>query len=441
MKRFLETMKRSSLALLFFMACEGGDPNIETAKLNMKNKEFDKAIEATDMAIAADSSNAYAYYYKGYILSEKAKSISDPNGRPEVYQAMKDAFSNAESWYNQAPPEDAGKAMLQLTQIENIQGGAWGEEVNKALQLVQSDSATTEDQGLAVAHMNNALVLQPDTMISYDYLGQIYLLSERPAEAVATYEKAMEAGLELDYVMYRRMGTLYAQLEQPENQVTILNQAMENHSDSTALIIDLANAYINAEDSDGALATLRLLIEKQPDNAEFRLVYASRAYGMSDAFGKEMKAVYDEIFDIEHSKDSKSKDKKVKAEIAQKVAEKQARITELEGEIAKINEDVIAELTKAIELAPESPRAYYVLGAVHQNSAVSIQEKRNNASDKEYEKLTTQMKEVLRKAATNYEKAAEIDPDNKDYWASLFQVYTSLGENDKALEAMEKAGM
>ena len=441
MKRFLETVKRSSLALLFFVACEGGDPNIETAKLNMKNKDFDKAIEATDMAIAADSSNAYAYYYKGYILSEKAKSISDPNGRPEVYQAMKNAFSRATNWYNEAPPEDAGKAMLQLTQIENIQGGAWGEEVNKALQLVQSDSTTVEDQNLAVAHMNNALVLQPDTMISYDYLGQIYLLSERPADAVQTYERAMDAGLELDYVMYRRMGELYSQLEQPDKQVSILNQAMESHGDSTALIIDLANAYINAEDSDGALSSLRLLIEKQPENAEFRLVYASRAYGMSDTFGKEMKDVYDEIFEIERLPEFKSKDKKVKAEINERIKAKQARITELEAEIAKINEDVIAELSKAIELAPQNPRAYYVLGAVHQNSAVSIQEKRNNASDKEYEKLTTQMKEVLRKAATNYEKATEINPDNKDYWASLFQVYTSLGENDKALEAMEKAGM
>lgn len=41
----------------------------------------------------------------------------------------------------------------------------------------------------------------------------------------------------------------------------------------------------------------------------------------------------------------------------------------------------------------------------------------------------------------NYEKATEIEPDNQSYWRSLFQVYTSLGMNEKAEAAMEKAGM
>ncbi len=40
-----------------------------------------------------------------------------------------------------------------------------------------------------------------------------------------------------------------------------------------------------------------------------------------------------------------------------------------------------------------------------------------------------------------YEKATEIEPDNQDYWANLFRVYTSLGMDQKAEEAMKKAGL
>jgi hypothetical protein len=40
-----------------------------------------------------------------------------------------------------------------------------------------------------------------------------------------------------------------------------------------------------------------------------------------------------------------------------------------------------------------------------------------------------------------YEKAAELDPDNQNYWASLFRIYTTLDMREKAEEAMEKSGM
>ena len=40
-----------------------------------------------------------------------------------------------------------------------------------------------------------------------------------------------------------------------------------------------------------------------------------------------------------------------------------------------------------------------------------------------------------------YERATELNPDNTNYWNSLFRIYTLLDMRDKAEEAMEKAGM
>ena len=42
---------------------------------------------------------------------------------------------------------------------------------------------------------------------------------------------------------------------------------------------------------------------------------------------------------------------------------------------------------------------------------------------------------------TNYEKAAELNPDDPKYWRSLYQVYVALGMDEKAKEAEKKAGM
>jgi tetratricopeptide (TPR) repeat protein len=50
-------------------------------------------------------------------------------------------------------------------------------------------------------------------------------------------------------------------------------------------------------------------------------------------------------------------------------------------------------------------------------------------------------KDNLEQARQYYERAAEINPDNPENWQSLFQVYTALGMEEEAEEAMQKAGM
>lgn len=434
MKRILQYTTLVSVVLSLLVACEAGDPNIESAKLNLKNKDYDKALESVNKAIESDSTNAYAYYYKGNIYFEAAKAQANPSDRLSYYENMKTALKKARSMYELQAETDP-KAILQTTQIDNLLNNSWAVELNNALKLVQEEQTTPEQFDLSLAHMNNATIINPDTILSYDYLGQINLMANNTEGAIDAYERAQNQGLELDYFMIRRMGELYGQTEQYEKQIEMLKIGMESYADSNAMVIDMANAYINVDDSEKALETLRILIDRDPDNAEYRLVYASRAYSMVDVLSKQMKELYDENFDIEHSDADK-------AEVEAKVKANNERIAQLEKDVATVNNDVISELEKAIEINPENARAHYVLGAVRQNQAVSTQEKRNATEDNdEYEKLDKLLKEQLNAARVSYEKAAEIDSDNTDYWNSLFQVYTSLGMMKEAEEAMKKAGI
>jgi tetratricopeptide (TPR) repeat protein len=114
----------------------------------------------------------------------------------------------------------------------------------------------------------------------------------------------------------------------------------------------------------------------------------------------------------------------------------------LEARINELTELSIAEITKATEMMPGNKDPFNILGIIYQNRSAMWFEKRNNTSNYDLaDEYDAKAREILKSAMENYEKAVALDPENKDYWRSLFQVYTTLGMNEKAEEAMEKAGM
>jgi len=98
-------------------------------------------------------------------------------------------------------------------------------------------------------------------------------------------------------------------------------------------------------------------------------------------------------------------------------------------------------MERVVELEPDSESANFILGIIYQNRAANLFERRNNTTDNEIaEQLDSQARDNLRNALIYYERAAEINPDNPENWQSLFQVYTTLGMEEEAEEAMERAG-
>ena len=71
-------MKRFPLLLVLLlggfliMGANGcsSDPNVEGAKLDLRNKDYDRALENIDKALQNDPQNAEAYYLKGQVLQE-----------------------------------------------------------------------------------------------------------------------------------------------------------------------------------------------------------------------------------------------------------------------------------------------------------------------------------------------------------------------------------
>jgi len=115
----------------------------------------------------------------------------------------------------------------------------------------------------------------------------------------------------------------------------------------------------------------------------------------------------------------------------------------LEDEANELTAISIENMEEVVRIQPEDDQAYNVLGIIYQNKASNLFEQRNSIVDDSelVQELDQQARETLQQARQYYEKAAEIDPDQPEYWESLFQVYTTLGMEEKAQDAMEKAGM
>jgi len=119
------------------------------------------------------------------------------------------------------------------------------------------------------------------------------------------------------------------------------------------------------------------------------------------------------------------------------------RIDILQEESSELTDVAINNMEKVVELLPQDDEAYNILGIIYQNKAANLFEQRNSIVDDNelVQELDNRAREALQEARQYYERAAEINPDTPEYWESLFQVYTTLGMEEEARDAMQKAGM
>jgi tetratricopeptide (TPR) repeat protein len=170
----------------------------------------------------------------------------------------------------------------------------------------------------------------------------------------------------------------------------------------------------------------------EPENAQYHLVYGTTIYQSATTLTEELSDNYDQLFELEQAGEEDT----AQIDSLEKANE------ELQKQIDHMTSEASTSLKKVIELRPEEAVAYNTLGIIYQNKAAALFEERNRTEDNDKAaELDKQAKDQLQEARQYYEKAVEIEPENKQYWANLFRVYTSLGMNDKAQEAMEKAGM
>jgi len=431
------------LLALFVLASCGGDPNIESAKLNLSRKDYKRALESVDAAIATNPANPLAYYYRGQILIEIGKQETVPNRAP-FYQRADSALAASTRLY-----EETAQTSKEYLLIDLMRSNTWVEEYNNAINTINAaqDSEMTDAQfERIVGHLNNAFAILPDSINAVDLLAEVYLFRNNYDMTIATYQRAMALAKDTVVTRYMRLGELYVQQQRYEEALDILKTGLAIFPGQLEMTQALANAYLQMNNTDRALEVLGSLIAMDPENKQYRLVYGFQLYELTRGLSDDLRNVYTQLDDVNRmirEEERKSRpNRTVVAEHRATQARLNGEAARIEGELADLSSRAVAELRKASELDATDSNSFFIWGVVLQDSASRLIDKRNATDDNaKAMQFDNQAKVLLQECATLYEKAAGIEPENTEYWMALFRVYTALGQTEKALEAQQKAGL
>lgn len=437
-------MKRSKVLLLLIAplllvwACETTSPLVNDVQTNLITGNFEEALEIVNTAISEDSSNYVAHYYKGIVLSSQAFEMEPPNSRKPVYENARSSFTRAKSLMQEQPEEPE-----ELEQLNNSVVSFWADEYNMGVNIQNDDSlfnATENPYETSLAHLQNAAIINPDSSMTFQVISSTHFQLDQVEEAITNYEKAMELLDQPEPEDYEYLISLYLYQNQFEKAIELSEEGRDLYPDETMFVQFLADAYIQAGERERAISLVEELIESDPENPQYRRVLGTQVYQSVERISNDVSDLYEELFELRQA---------ARNQRGQELEQTQAEIAELESEIESLEQEIdelsqisIREMTKVVELVPDDESANFILGIIYQNRAANLFERRNNTTDNEMaNEYDTRAKENLEMARQYYERAAEINPENPENWQSLFQVYTALGMEEEAEEAMEKAGM
>ena len=426
MKTLFSRLLFLTLAVYVFASCTG-DPLVKPIKEGIDAQDYEAAIVAADSALLTNPSNAMALYYRGYAMNMKAGATDDITAREALYTEMRSNLVDARAAF--ATME---KAPAEAEQVTNIILNAWGREHNKAIEYALDDSvmATVENPlDYSIQHLVNATTANPDSTLSYDVLAQVYYMNSDYEGAAEAMAKVIELKNPGEASEYDRLASYNFLMGKPEVAVSALEEGLALYPDSTSLIQKMADGLFQTGDTDRALELVEGLVKNDPTNAQYRLVIGTQIYQRVMTLSDSVSTNSDLIYDLRDEDEAR-------------VEELNAINEELRGQIDLLTARAEEALIAAADIEPENPMIFNTLGVVYQNKAAALFDQRNNTIDNdEAMRLDELAKAEASLAMENYERAAELDPDNTNYWESLFRIYTSLGMLEEAEAAMEKAGM
>jgi tetratricopeptide (TPR) repeat protein len=437
----MKSLKPLLLILLFagFMwGCETTDPLVNDVQVQLLTGNFDEALQIVDTAIEEDDNNYVAHYYKGYVLSAQAETFEDPRDRKEYYERARASYDRAKEIMSSLEEEPA-----EYQELEDTVTSFWADEFNAGVNILNDDSlnaATPDPNYTAIAHFENAATVQPDSALTYQVMSSAYFNEEDIENAVSTYETAMDMLETPEAADYEYMIGILLVNENYDRATSYAEEAMSLYPDETIFIQLLADAYLQAGERDRAIELVEGLIEDDPENPQYRRVLGTQVYQIVSELNDDVSNLYEEVFELRQEARNASGNELNQLE--SQIEELNAEINRKEADADQLTEIAIREMKKVVELESNDESANFILGIIYQNRAASLFDRRNNTDDNaEAQDYDQRARENLEESLVYYERAAEINPDNPENWQSLFQVYTILGMEEKAEEAMEKAGM
>ncbi|MDG1753513.1 MAG: tetratricopeptide repeat protein [Rhodothermales bacterium] len=264
MKRFPILLSLLIGAFLFIGAdgCSS-DPNVEGAKLDLRNQDYDRALQNLETALEKDPANSEALELKGRVLSQKAFAIMDQAEHIDLIHQMVDAFTAAK---NIDP-------LLDET-VTNSMRFAYASEFTRGIQAFNRGRNDDSEFVVAARYFHTAGDIFPDSSGAFVNEAYAYMNANQPEDAIAPFEMALETG-DTEPDTYRFLAGLYQTYDRVDDGIALLEDAASQFPENADVQTELLNAYQASGQIDKALESYKTAVEREPDNKLFRFNYGT----------------------------------------------------------------------------------------------------------------------------------------------------------------------
>ncbi len=264
-------MKRFPILLSLFLAifliagADGcsSDPNVEGAKLDLRNQDYDRALGNLQIALDKDPSNSEALELKGRVLSEKAFANMDPDEHIALIMSMIESFNQAKS--------------IDPLLTETVTNGlrfAYASEFTRGIQAFNRGKNDDTEFVTAARYFNTSGEIFPDSSAAFVNEAYAYMNANQPENAIVPFERALAAG-DTEADSYRFLAGLYQTYDRPSEGIALLEKANEMYPENADIQTELLNAYQLSGQIDKALDRYKDAVDREPDNKLYRYNYGS----------------------------------------------------------------------------------------------------------------------------------------------------------------------
>jgi len=282
MQNLFTRMSMLVIAFGFFISCNKAYEPVFFAQ--QPEATAQELLEQASELRSEDPSSIDAAILEGQAYSKLAREKS-PSVRSDDYRTMKDAFGSA---LNRNTTNRLPNSVIEAVNHTLIT--SWSLEHNSGAGIISSDSTrSTQQLRTALAHAQNAIIIQPDSLISYELMADTNALLGDSKSAIQTLLMADSLHKPESQRIHEHIAFLYMNSDNAEEAVKWYENALLWQQSKAERTVDpgepglqrgslintwhgLVNAYIVAGQSENAITSLEKLLDISPANSAYKSV-------------------------------------------------------------------------------------------------------------------------------------------------------------------------
>lgn len=383
--------------IFFSVSCSTFN-NTQEGTGTQSDQNLHESLEDLNEQIQNSPQNVDLKIRKARLLFELAKSQSLPAPRMPFYQNLRNTA------------EDIGRQSdSEYSELDNIIEQAWSLEQSSGVALLQQDSTSNFGQYFEtiIDHFDNAITIQPDSIVTYNLQATTYYKHGNISKAIESLKIADEIENGSNRTIKERLAYLYLEAGNLDEAIRHYDLLVTEYPDLGHLKHGLVNAYILNDNHQQAVNLLSELSEQYPARYEYQEALATEKFHL---FKDEVRQV--------------TSGQSIDSNEANKFIE------EIDS-ISAIFDSLSAQM-------PAYEETTYRIAAFYKDAAFELNRLAALIDNEESAALTSRVNDLYEQALPYWQELTETNPDNMGYMKNLFEIYVSLDMEEEA-EAIQRS--